>query len=97
ATMTEETFSRIRQPVFVGCYYRNETEQDNVVSVAAMRAMMPKLGSGTAAQRLVEFPNAGNHVITNPMRSGDIDGVKAGTRKFIREVLELRPAVTEVQ
>ncbi len=91
ATMTPETFARITQPVFVGCYYKSEMAQDSVVSVAAMRTMMHQLGTTDANKRMVEFPNAKAHVITNPMRSGDVLAVEEATRKFAIEVLGLTP------
>lgn len=91
ATMTGETFGRITQPVFVGCYYKDADAQDKVVSVEAMRAMMPQLGTDARMKRLVEFPGAGNHVITSPYRSGDVEGVLEASRSFAMEVLGLAP------
>jgi len=97
ATMTSETFARITQPVFVGCYYKSETEQDHVVSVAAMHTMMPQLGTEEPNKRLVEFPDSRNHVITNPLRSADVDGVLRETGRFAQEVLGIRPKVRQGQ
>lgn len=91
ATMTAETFSKITQPVFVGCYYGSEAAQDSVVSVAAMRKMMDALGTAPSEKRLVEFPDAKAHVITNPLRSKDVEGVLRETRRFATEVLRLVP------
>lgn len=91
ATMTPETFSKITQPVFVGCYYKSDAAQDSVVSVAAMRTMMDQLGTPAAQKRMVEFPDAKAHVITNPLRSKDVEGVMEATRKFATEVLGLKP------
>lgn len=93
ATMTAETFAKVTCPVFVGCYYRNEEQQDKVVSVAAMREMMPKLGTAASQRVFVEFPDAGNHVITSPYRSGDVEGVLGASRQFATEVLGLSSAV----
>jgi len=97
ATMTPETFARISQPVFVGCYYKNEAEQDKVVSVAAIRDMMPLLGTADFKKRLIEFPDAQAHVLTNPMRSQDVEGVLNETRKFAQEVLGIQPKVRQAQ
>jgi len=97
ATMTSETFARITQPVFVGCYYKSETEQDKVVSVAAIHAMMPLLGTADSKKRLIEFPDAQAHVITNPIRSQDVEGVLNETRKFAQEVLGLQSTVKSGQ
>jgi len=94
ATMTPETFASITQPVLVGCYYKNEMAQDSVVSVPAMRTMMGQLGTEEANKRMVEFPNAKAHVITNPLRGNDISAVMDATRKFAIEVLGLTPKTT---
>jgi len=90
ATMVPSTFEKIHQPVFVGCYFKNEAAQDSVVSVSAMRNMMGILGTTDSQKRMNEFPNAGAHVITNPLRSKDVASVQLETRKFAIEVLGLK-------
>lgn len=91
ATMRPETFQSIKQPVFVGCYYKNQTEQDRTVSVQAMRDMMPLLGTAPERKRLVEFPDAPGHVITNDMRGGNVDAVLKASVQFTEEVIGLKP------
>ena len=44
-SMTQETFSAIRQPVLTMCWYRNDEVQDSIVSVDAMRTMHEELSS----------------------------------------------------
>ena len=90
-TMTEETFSKIECPVFLGYYYKNDEEQDDVVSVPAMRTMFEQLGTPDALKRQVAFPEAGNHVIASYVRSADWEGVMNQTDKYLREVMDLEP------
>lgn len=45
SSMTRETFAAITQPVLTMCWYRNDTDQDSLVSVDAMRTMHEQLGS----------------------------------------------------
>lgn len=90
-TMTAETFNKIEQPVFVGCYYKDEAHQDMIVSVEAMRQMMLKLGTPENQKRLVEFPNVEAHVITNPLRSKDVESVMEETFLFAEEKIGLNP------
>ena len=100
ATMTSSTFKQIKQPVFVGCYFKHEAAQDSVVSVAAMRNMMGQLSTTESQKRMIKFPNAGAHVITNPLRSKDVESVKMETRKFAIEVLGMKakePVITSNQ
>ncbi|MFM8437060.1 MAG: alpha/beta hydrolase [Candidatus Kapaibacterium sp.] len=45
SSMTAETFAAVKQPVLTMCWYRNEADQDSLVSVDAMRSMHAQLGS----------------------------------------------------
>ncbi|WP_341220948.1 alpha/beta hydrolase [Polaribacter atrinae] len=45
SNMTPQTFSKVKIPVFVGYYYKNEEEQDQVVSVDAILKMYDGLGT----------------------------------------------------
>ena len=93
-TMNEETFQQVRCPVFLGYYYKNEEEQDQVVSVEAMHPMFEQLGTPPTQKRKVAFPKAGNHVIASYIRSHDWRGVYAATDKFLQEVMKLKPVTT---
>jgi pimeloyl-ACP methyl ester carboxylesterase len=90
-TMTEETFRKVSCPVFLGYYYKNEEEQDQVVSVAAMQPMFEQLSTPEAQKRKVAFPEAGNHVIGSYIRSSDWRGVYQATDRFMQEVMGLEP------
>jgi esterase/lipase len=86
-TMNAGTFKKITCPVFLGYYYKNETEQDHVVKVSAMLDMFEQLGTPAAAKRKVAFPDAGNHVLASPILSKDVNRVEAETVKFLKEVV----------
>jgi pimeloyl-ACP methyl ester carboxylesterase len=90
-TMTEETFQRIKCPVFLGYYYNNEDEQDNVVSVPAMLDMYTELGAPETFKRKVAFPKSGHHVIASYIRSKDWQGVRDETVRFFTEILNMQP------
>ncbi|MEM6845683.1 MAG: alpha/beta hydrolase [Bacteroidota bacterium] len=90
-TMVEETFRKVKCPVFLGYYYKNEEEQDDVVSVAAMQTMFEQLGTPENLKRAVAFPEAGNHVIASYVRSADWQGVLKETDAFLQEVMNLNP------
>lgn len=86
--MKESTFSNVTCPVFMGYYYKNEKEQDQVVSVAAMHKMFNALGTADFAKRSVAFPSAGNHVIGCDLRSNSWKRVYSETVKFIDKHLK---------
>ena len=89
-TMTPAAFARIKMPVFLGYYYKNEEEQDKTVSVKAMLKMYEELGTPASLKRKVAFPNAGNHVIASAYKSADVAGVERETLKFAADILKLK-------
>ncbi|WP_226390472.1 alpha/beta hydrolase [Penaeicola halotolerans] len=89
STMTPETFQKIEQPYFLGYYYKNEEEQDKVVSVAAMLEMFEVLASSTKEKEA--FPTSGNHVIASFIRSQDYETVYQSTEAFLIEKVGLKP------
>jgi esterase/lipase len=86
-TMNSNTFKKITCPVFMGYYFKNETEQDHVVKVSAMLDMFEQLGTPAAAKRKLAFPAAANHVLASPVLSHDVNHVEAETVKFLQEVV----------
>lgn len=90
-TMKKEIFEKITCPVFLGYYYKNEDEQDKVVSVKAMQQMFTQLGTASEKKREIPFPEAGDHVICSAFNSKDIEGVERETYKFCEEVVGLKP------
>ncbi|AUD03258.1 alpha/beta hydrolase [Spirosoma pollinicola] len=89
AYMTPEQFQKVKQPVFMGYYYKDEEHQDNVVSVPAMLAMYDELGTPADKKEKIAFPNAGEHVIASHFTSGDLNGVYQATEKFMSTILKV--------
>jgi pimeloyl-ACP methyl ester carboxylesterase len=94
-TMKESVFEKITQPVFLGYYYKNEKEQDKVVSVEAMRDFAIKINTSENDLRQVPFPKSGNHVICSDLHSADYQGVMDESSLFIEEVLSVMPKVSK--
>lgn len=91
-TMNNQTYKNISDPVFLGYYYKDETQQDDIVKVSAMLKMFDQLGTLPESKVKVAFPEAGNHVIACELTSGSYKQVIAETIKFGKEVLKLKPA-----
>lgn len=91
-TMKTEIFNKISHPVFIGCYYKNEEEQDMVVSVEAMREFMADLSTPEEDKRFVAFPDAQTHVIAAGCQTKDLEGVRNATYEFAEQVLGLSPS-----
>lgn len=83
--MNKETFEKIKCPVFMSYWYKNENEKDTVVSIPAMLKMFDELGS--QKKEKIAFPNAGNHTFITPVLSKDIETVQRETEKFLEGIL----------
>ncbi len=88
-TMTESTFGKITQPLFLGYYYKNDEEQDDIVSIPRMKEMLEQIN--TPFNKIVEqpFAKAGGHVINSEFISEDVEGVYNETVQFIENVLQI--------
>ncbi|WP_296622045.1 alpha/beta hydrolase [Marivirga sp.] len=81
-SMQPEVFKKVECPVFMAYYYKDEDNQDQVVSVTAMNQMFEQLA--TENKKALAFPKTGNHVIASDLRSEDWIGVRDSTWKFIK-------------
>jgi esterase/lipase len=88
-TMKSEIFAKVKQPVFMGYYYKNEKEQDQTVSVAAMLSMFEKLGTPVDKKVKKAFPDAGVHVICSKWQSKDLKNLELSVREFMEKTLGL--------
>lgn len=91
-TMIPETFQQVTQPTFLGYFYKNDSIQDNVVSVPAMLEMYDMLGTAPDLKRKKAFPETGDHVMTCSITSKDLETVQKETEKFLEEIVGLMPA-----
>jgi len=87
AEMTDRTFKQISQPVFTGYYYKNENNQDEVVSIAAIREMLKALQTRGYQKIDVAFPDADSHVICSTVSSQSVDEVFGKTARFLSDIV----------
>ena len=92
-TMTPETFAEVEAPFFLGYFYKNDSIQDQVVSVPAMLDMYGQLKTPEAQKRKTAFPDVATHALASYVGSEDLDHVRAETYRFAEEVLGLKPLV----
>ncbi len=85
-TMTRDIFSKIQLPVYVGYYYRNEKEQDQVVSVDAMLKFKSAISTPPSMIEFDAFPEAGNHVIGSSYKTSDWPQVRDEILTFIHNI-----------
>lgn len=87
--MVPETFARVKCPYFMAYYYKDEDNQDKVVSVAAMREMFGQLGTPAALKHEISLPETGDHVIASQFVSKDWQGVERESAAFLRDIVKL--------
>ncbi len=86
-TMHQSTFKKVKVPVFVGAYYKDEIHQDHVVSVAAIKRMFGQLGTSAGKKKMVLFPASGHHVITSDLRASQVGKVAKETISYLADIL----------
>ena len=88
--MRENTFKKIKIPVFMGYYFKNDSMQDKVVSVPAMLKMFDQLGTPKELKVKKAFPDAGDHVITSSLSTKSYDKVTHEVITFLTEKLKIQ-------
>lgn len=92
--MKRDVFEGIHIPVFLGYYFKDEKNQDKIVSVDRMHDFFNQLGTPENKKRKIAFPEAGNHVISSYVLSRDMESVRYETFRFIDDILMLPRADT---
>lgn len=89
-TMKSSLFEKIKQPVLLLYYYKDEEHQDPQVKVSAMKRMFRELGTPDSLKKEVPVPNADAHVIGSYIKSKDLKTVQDACDRFGIEVLRLQ-------
>lgn len=88
--MKKEVFEKVKQPVQLLYYYKDDVHQDSVVKVSAMLTMFDELGTPAGLKRKKAMPDAGNHVLGSYIKSKDVQGVENEIEQFMVEVLGMK-------
>ncbi len=87
--MTDETWAGVKQPYLLACYYKDEENQDPVVSVEAMREFHQSTGTAEGEKRFVELDDVSDHVFLSDLKNDDLTSVRNASFSFMEEVLGL--------
>ena len=90
-TMKDEVFAKVKCPLFLGYYYKDEQHQDETVEVKAGLKMFGLIGTPKANKRAQAFPEAGSHVIACNLTSKSVGEVANATYGFVEEILKMVP------
>ncbi|RYY62708.1 MAG: alpha/beta hydrolase [Chitinophagaceae bacterium] len=88
-TMKASVFEKVKQPVLLLYYYKDEAHQDDVVKVSAMLRMFRQLGTPDSLKKEQALPATGNHVIGSYIRSKDLPSVEKAIDDFASKTLHL--------
>jgi esterase/lipase len=91
-SMTKQTFERVKQPVLLLYYYKDDAHQDSVVSVPAMLNMFKELGTSANKKVRIPMPFAGSHVLGSYIKSKDLLDVQQAIEKFMIHTLKMQKA-----
>lgn len=89
-TMLEENFEQINSPTLNCFYYQDEENQDQVVSVEAIRWMHENLGTPTEQKVLAPLAEPKNHVLGSPIKSKNVAVVIKAAQDFCDNTLGLQ-------
>ncbi|WP_244214371.1 alpha/beta hydrolase [Pedobacter jejuensis] len=89
STMFKTVFEKVKQPVLMLYFYKNELEQDPVVRVDAMLKMFNELGTDPELKKKMAIPNAGNHVLGSYITSKDLPSVEKAIESFVGNTLKI--------
>ena len=89
--MTENNFAEIQQPVLNTFYYKNEQDQDQVVSTEAIRWMHENLATPDSFKVLAPLSEPENHVLGSPIKSKNVAIVLKTAKEFCTNILGLKP------
>jgi len=91
ATMKDKVFVKVKCPLFLGYYYKDEQHQDETVEVKAGLKMFKRVSTPESQKRAQAFPEAGSHVIACNLTSKSVAEVAKATYRFAEEVLRMTP------
>lgn len=90
-TMNKTTFSKIDDPLIILYYYKDESHQDQVVSVKRMREMIKELGTPSNQINEVVLSDAGTHIIGSSIFNDHIESLWTPITTFMEDVMHLTP------
>lgn len=95
ASMKKETFKKIKQPLFMGYYFKNEAEQDKTVSIKRMLEMFEQTSTPSLEKVKKAFPNAKNHSIASHYFNKNYLKVQEEVFDFTEKILKIKPQINE--
>ncbi|MGB1241529.1 MAG: alpha/beta hydrolase [Chitinophagales bacterium] len=87
-TMITSVFEKIKQPLLVAYYHKDEANRDQIISIEAAKYFYNTVSTPKEQKTLVELQNAGTHVLLSDVQSKDLDEVRQVTFDFLDGLLK---------
>jgi len=89
--MKEKVFAKVKCPLFLGYYYKDEQHQDETVEVKSELKMFGQVGTPNKDKMEQAFPDAGSHVIACDLTSKSFGEARSATYGFAESILKMIP------
>jgi hypothetical protein len=93
-SMNEEVFKKITSPVYLGYYYENDQNQDDVIDVSLIEPFANAISTDPNMIKLKAFGGNLNHVITSEIMNNDYLTVQESIATYLEQVLGLNVVYT---
>jgi hypothetical protein len=87
--MKDEVFEKVKCPLFLGYYFKDEQHQDETVEVKAALKMFERVATRVSLKQAQAFPEAGSHVIACNLTSKSAVEVENATFGFAETILKM--------
>ncbi len=88
--MNPTNFANVKAPLFMGYYFKNDDEQDDVVSVPRMLEFFDQIGTTSDKKRKVAYTEITRHVICSDVMTDKTQLVSNDIYKFAEEVMGMQ-------
>ena len=88
-SMNELVFNKITSPVYVGYYFENSEEQDDVIDVSLIEPFAKAISTDPDMVRVKAFSGNLRHVITSEIMNKDYFKVQESISSYLEQVLGL--------
>ena len=87
-TMTEANFKRIKQPIFVSYYYRDEANKDDVISISRIKDFLNQVSTPEHKKDVFICSDCDDHVITSDIVCKNMEAVIEESTEFLDAFFE---------
>ena len=85
-TMTNTVFEKINIPYYIGYYYKDDSEKDDVISIDDIHRFEKFTSTSKDKYLIKEYPNAKHHPLGNEFHNPNVGAVQKDIEQFLDDV-----------